>query len=114
MGAIVMGTNDPVTSMVEVFDPCTNIWSTVAPPPTARSSATPGLLNGAIHLVGGRHQLQHALHRARGVHASSWCYEDEPPDEAQLALWWKQASQLPGQRLQDSSGYCAVAAFVSS
>jgi N-acetylneuraminic acid mutarotase len=41
-------------SPLAIFDANSNTWSTVAPLPTARSSAMPGVLNGAIHLVGGR------------------------------------------------------------
>jgi N-acetylneuraminic acid mutarotase len=42
------------TAAVEVYDPCTNSWTTVAALPSPRSSSVAGVIGRTIHLVGGR------------------------------------------------------------
>src|SRR4029078_5654311 len=43
-----------VTGRVDVYNPSTNSWSTVAAMPTPRVAAAGGLLGGKLYLVGGR------------------------------------------------------------
>ncbi|OLE53306.1 MAG: hypothetical protein AUG51_13600 [Acidobacteria bacterium 13_1_20CM_3_53_8] len=45
-------TPNPLNTL-EVYDPATNAWSTLAPMPTARFGLTAGVINGKLYAVGG-------------------------------------------------------------
>jgi N-acetylneuraminic acid mutarotase len=47
------GFNSPVTDVVEVFDPATRAWSTVAPMPTRRGGINGIAAYGCLHVFGG-------------------------------------------------------------
>ena len=42
------------TSVLEVYDPSTDTWSSKAPMPTARAELTAGVVNGILYVIGGR------------------------------------------------------------
>ena len=47
------GTSDPVTNLVEVYDPASNTWSAAPPMPTARMGLVAAVMNGRIYAIGG-------------------------------------------------------------
>ena len=54
---------DPVTA-VEMYDPATNRWRTVAGMPTGRWSPGAGAINGKLYVVGGQGDVTLGAHEA--------------------------------------------------
>jgi Kelch motif protein len=49
----VGGASTITETMVEVYDPASNTWTTNAPMPTARAGLAAGSINGILYAVGG-------------------------------------------------------------
>ncbi len=78
---------DTELDSVEVFDPATSVWDTLAPMPTPRSSASAAVIDGKLYVVGGEDKR----HPSRPVYDVLEVYD--PATDT-----WTQKASMPTRR----------------